>query len=404
MDEEVTGATAGTPPATETAAVKPAQAAPEVTAASPGAPAESTPTATETELAEFKATVAEAIGNEKGSSTESKADGGDTKTDEPVAAKAEDDPEALSQESKDQDLAVKGPDGKAPVKLTERPEWQKLTAIADKVSPEAGKEVRAVLRQMFKGQHDLQVLVEKAKPAQEVVREMLQSVGGSEVGFGNMRKLITTFDRDPAGAVPMLERLLGDARQRAGLVLQSPEFVTEAKALDQQVADGSLTKEAADKRKAEMIEVERTRADNKRATQRTQTEEQQRKTQETQAKIQAQVASINQAEADWAAAKKKIDPDFELVADVHAAFAQQNSLDFWNTHKRLPSVTESTEILEKSLKQAKEKLARLRPTPKAKAALTTNGDGSSGNNRQTPQTELEEFKAEVEKATRRNRR
>ena len=368
---------------------KTTQDAPAVSSPAPGAQADQSPPATaDDELAEFKQTVKEAVAGEPAVSTEAKKPEDQTaKTDEPAEKtdeqKASD---ALSQESE------------AEKKWTDRPAWKQLTEIADKASPEAGKQVRATLRTLFKSQDDLTGALARAKPAQDVVREMFQSVGGSEQGFNNMRHLIRSFNDDPAGAVPMLEKLLTDAKGRAGMVLQSPEFLTEIKSLEDQVRDGQLTQEAFDRRKKEMLEVEQSRATQKRQTERStataRTQAQTKAQQETQAAVEA----VNAAETQWTADKLKNDPDFAAVQTLHAAFAQKNSLEFFSEKKRLPNVVEAKEILEKSFKQAKDEAGKFRPKARARTVVTDNGSGSSRDTRQQPQTELDEFRAEVEKA------
>lgn len=360
----------------------------EDTSSSKGDPADQTPPASgvDDDLAEFKKTVTEIVGKpeEKTESTETaKTDEAAPKTDGPEAAKpGEAVTDALSQQ----------------LKLTERPEWKDLTAIADKVSPEAGKQVRAALRGMYKREYDLGQLVEKAKPAQAVVREMWQSVGNSEQGFNNMRALIVNFDRNPQACVPMLQKLLSDAQQRAGLVIQSPEYVTEIKSLEQQVQDGTLTQEAFDRRKKEMLEVEGARASSKTATTAKASAEKTEQAKAAQAKMQQTIESLNKAEADWTANKLKTDPDFEAVQEMLGLYVNRNSQDFANTHKRVPTVAEANELLEKSLKQAKEQAGKFRPPARARRVVTDNGNGSSGNNRQQPATELDEFKQTVEQS------
>lgn len=398
MDSTVIAATTGTAPESETATEEIAQSgSPEVTDASKGAQAESTPPADD-ELAEFKADVAKASGEEPATKTET-----ESKTEESAAQKS-DEHAADEGKEKESDADLSQENETVPEKLTERPEWQKLTAIADKVGKAEGKEARALLRGFYKREYDLNQSIEKAKPAQEVVQEMFQSVGGSEQGFRNMRQLIKSFDVDPAGAVPMLKTLLSDAEKRAGLVLQSPELLTEAQQLDQQVKDGVIDQTAADKRKKELLELEQVRTTQKRTQTQTDAERQRQQRTQSEQKVQAAATEINQAEEAWVNAKQKSDPDFAAVQILYSAFAKQNALDFFHKGSGLPNAKETVEILEKSLKQAKDEAAKFRPKPKARQAIASGSNGSSGNNRQQPSNELDEFKAEVERAQNRHAR
>ena len=391
-EEVVQDAPPASSPGPDTAADPTAQVAPEVTTASTGDPADTTPPA-EDALAEFKADVAKAAGTEPADEGTKEPAAETAKTDEPAADKAETkDPEALSQEV-----------NKVPETLTERPEWQALTKIGDKLGKAEGKEVRAVLRGIYKREHELTTQVEKAKPALEVVNEMFQSVGGSEQGFTNMRTLIKSFASDPAGAVPMLETLLKDARQRAGLEISSPELLTEAQAIEQQLNDGMIDQGAADKRKQELLELQQARKvkETTQAREAGKLERQQREQAEQQQR--AVVAEINQAEADWTTAKLKADPDFGAVQNLHGAFAKQAALDFFNTNHRYPTPAEAKILLDESLKQAKAEALKFKPKPRERIAVN-GGNGSSGNHRQAPMTEYEQFQADLDAAQNRHRR
>jgi hypothetical protein len=385
MDTEVIDAPAASSPATGTAADQTAQGAPEVTPASPGAQADPTPTAAD-ELAEFKADVAKATGKEPANAEpETKAEA-DPKTDEPEKAEVEE--KGADDLSQNQD--------KVPEKLTERPEWQKLTAIADKLGKDAGKEVRGVLRGIFKREHELTVQVEKSKPALDVVREMMQSVGGSEQGFTNMRHLIKSFDVNPAGAVPMLETLLNDAKKRAGLVVSSPELKTEEQKLEEQIRDGVIDAESAERRRQELLELQQARLVREQAEAQRQAQSQR----EQQAKAQQAIQDLNQTEARWVADKQKADPDYPAVQNLHGAFTQKNALEFHAKHNRWPNAKEAIDLLDTSYRQAKAEAVKFKPAPKARQAVT-GGQGSSGNNRQQPGSELDEFKQDVQMALKR---
>ena len=307
-------------------------------------------------------------------------------TDEPEAdVKAEEQqPEALSQESR-----VKIPN-------EQRPEWQKLTAIGDKLGPAAGKEVRAVLRDVYRHEAQLVRQITESKPAVEVLQEMRQSAG-TDQGLANMRQLIRSFDSDPGNAVPMLETLLNDAKKRAGLVLNEPALLTEAQQLDQQVADGLIEPQQAEKRKQELLELQKAKTITTQTQQQQQAERDRQQRAQSEAQQQRAVTEINNAEATWTAAKAKSDPDFAAVQTLHGAFAKDNSLNFWNENHRLPNAKESVEILEKSLKQAKAEAGKFRPAPKARAVVRDTS-GSSTQHRQQPRNAREQIEADIKAA------
>lgn len=395
---------AATSAATDSAPVESSQEAAEVTSASnpaAGDHADHTPTADE-ELAAFRAEVARATGQEPDqTASKSKSDSDPAESPDEPAGQAEQDPDAVPAGKVSES---KSSEAKVSEKLTERPEWQALTKIADKVSPEAGKETRKFLRDFYRREHELTQVVERLRPDSAVVQELRQSVGGNEQGFANMRHLIRSFDSDPRNAVPMLEMLLGDARQRAGLVLQSPELLREAQSLDQQVRDGMLEPGAATKRKQELLELEQARAGARQTTAKLEAERLRQQTERTQQQQSAVVHEINQAETNWSADKLKSDPDFKAVQTLHGIFAQQNALEFYNTHQRMPTAREAVALLEKSLSHAKAEAGKFRPRPKAVTPIKGGSNGSSGNNRQQPGSELDEFRQDVESAVNRHRR
>ena len=307
---------------------------------------------------------------------------------------AEVEPEAeVKAEPKESDALLQESNLKVPNE--QRPEWNKLVGIGDKLGKAAGKEVREVLREIYRKEARYVAEIEKSKPAVEVVQEMYQSVGGDQQGFTNMRTLIREFDANPDKAIPMLEVLIADAKKRAGMVLQSPELLTESQNLDKQVEEGLIDQPAADKRKSELLELQKSRTATERTAAQQQAErDRQQRAQSEQATQQA-VTEINQAEASWSEAKAKSDPDFKAVQTLHSAFAKDNSLDFWNTNHRLPNAKEAVEILEKSLKQAKAEAGKFRPKPAAKSVVRDNGHGSSTQHRQQPKNAREQIEADI---------
>ena len=395
MSTALEDAPAATSTATETATEEIAQVGTTgSTTDSQGAQAESTPPADD-ELEEFKAEVAKATGAEPtNTETESKPE---TETATPPG-------EPADKSGEEEESAALSQEKQVPDKLTDRPEWQKLTAIADKVGKVEGKEARALLRGFFKREYDLGQVIEKTKPAQEVYQEMLQSVGGNAQGFSNMRQLIKDFDADPAGSVPKLKILLDDAMKRAGMVLQSPELLTEHQQLEAQLRDGVIDQAAYEKRNSELLELEQVRTTSKRTQAQTQAERDRQQRQQSEKQRAEAAGAIDNAEAAWTDNKSKTDIDFAPVQKQFNRIARENAEILFKEINRIPTVKEINELLEKSLKQAKDEVAVFRPKPRARQAITGGSNGSSGNNRQQPSSELDEFRAEVEAAQKRHGR
>lgn len=393
-EPEVDDSTAGTSPAADSSApAESAKGAPEVTPASPGDPAESTPPATE--LDEFKAAVAEATGAEKPAEPESEPEVAE------VTAESPDEPAETATEGDESKALSQTEQGKAPEKLTDRPEWQAATKIADKLGKAAGVEMRAIMRGIYKREHELHQQVERAKPAQEVVQEMMASVGGSEQGFTNMRHLIKSFDSDPANAVPMLETLLQDAKQRAGLVIQAPELAAEVETLEQQVRDGLIDPDAADRRKQELLELQQARLVKERS-ERQATEKRQREAQaQSQARLSAAQKDIQTAAEQWEKEKLANDPDYLPLKSLHTSRTFMLAEAKVAELGRMLTGKEARAVADEALKQVKAEVGKLLPKKVGRQPIN-GGDGSSGKNRQAPANEFEEFKRAVEDAAARH--
>lgn len=286
-----------------------------------------------------------------------------------------------------------------PKPFTDRPEWQSLTKFGDRLGKTEGAEVRKTLRTLLERETNLVQEVERSRPHVAVVTDLIKEVG-TEQGFRNLVSFIKQSNADPATAVPMFEKLLADARQRAGLVIQSPDLLTQSQKLDQLVRDGEMTQEQADQRRKELTELEASRANTKRTA--SQTEQQRRATEQTavQERQRAEFASIDQAERDWTIAKSKSDPDYKMVEPLFIKFAQLGATEFKAENRRNPNPADAKQILEKAYTDAKAEALKFRPR---RAAITPTRDtGTSRNTRQQPMTEAEQFKADLEAARKRN--
>jgi hypothetical protein len=353
---------------------------------------ESQPTKQDAEFEKFSKTF-EKIAGKPEDSQESETETEEAapeKTDERKADEGEGkETKALSQESEKS--------------FSDKPEWKKLNEL--KVGESAKRIIQDGLRAVYKRENELTEQIEQAKPDREFVREIFDSCGGNQKGVDNIRNLIKVNDSNPAEAVPMFKMLLDDAMKRAGMVLQSPELTGEASELQKQLDDGLIDQTAFDKRTKELLELEQVRTGQKRAQAQTEAQRQEQQRAQAEAKQLAQKQSIDKTEGSWVDAKLKSDPDFKAVETVYSAFAQKNALDFVKENNRWPTTAKEIEgILEKSLKQAKDEAAKFRPKPKARQATTSEGNGSSGNNRQQPRTPEEKFNAIFDKAVERQMR
>lgn len=121
---------------------------------------------------------------------------------------AEDSPteEAETGDEAEQSSEVEPEDGKAKSKdddvpFNKHPRWQ----------------------EMLREKKELTTKVQELETRAGLVSELEQYTGGQE-GLQNLRALARTFDQSPADAVPMLEKLLEDARARGGLVISDDDL------------------------------------------------------------------------------------------------------------------------------------------------------------------------------------
>lgn len=195
-------------------------------------------------------------------------------------------------------------------------------------------------QELVKREQQLSGELATLKPKAEAVEELLTLTGG-EQGFANMRALARAYAQDPAAAAPMLETLLADARNRAGLVISSPD-------LKQKVADGELSEDGA-------LEIEQARrikamtAEQRQAEQRRQQEAQGARTQ------QEMVAALNAWETNTAGK----DPDYSALAeDVQDRLVRLAA----GTPPR--TADEAVQLAARAYREVKERNAARLPKPK----------------------------------------
>lgn len=189
----------------------------------------------------------------------------------------------------------------------ERPEWKSLnTLLGDKA-----KEAKPFLRQLFQRETQLGQQVETLKvPAQlgERVRRALSDGSPEEnrVAAENAVALVEMWREGRPEAVTMLENLLADVKGRIGLTLSSPDLVERARKIDEQVDSVRMTPEEGQQRKADLLEIEKSRAGQKRAEgQQKQTERQQ-----VQARNEQLIADRTTALNEWEKLGPSKNPDY----------------------------------------------------------------------------------------------
>lgn len=174
---------------------------------------------------------------------------------------------------------------------TKMPEWQ---AVVKSVPADKKSEVIKAIRPVFEKSQRLTVEVQQLKPKAAVADEFRQ-YAGDEAGFQTMRQIVRAYAVDPAASVPVLEQMLQDARERAGLVVVDAD-------LKDRIARGELDESDA-------TELQKTRVEAKTAkTRLTQAEQAQQQRAE-----QAALAEVAQSLNAWEEKIRGQDPDFGNV-------------------------------------------------------------------------------------------
>ena len=234
------------------------------------------------------------------------------------------------QASKDEAGKVEGEQPKqADVPFHKHPRWQEQVAKVKELSQ----------------------TVETLKPKAEIVQELVEATGGEE-GFESLRQLAHSYAHDPANAVPLLEQLLKDARERGGLVLQSED-------LKQRVADGLLDEQAA-------IEVEQARVQKKTQAQQSQVQQQQA----VEANRRQMVKALNDVEQDYASRN----PDYAAMADqvkdrLLAIVTQQMPANSAEAVEAFKQACDDVRGRLKKFTQPKQPIKGLRPTGSSVGAV-----------------------------------
>lgn len=128
---------------------------------------------------------------------------------------------------------------------------------------------------------------------EKAVLDEIRRFTGDDNGFNHFRDLLRLHAEDPAQAVPLLEKVLQDARSRAGLVVEADD-------IKQKLDDGLIDEPTA-------LELSQAR----KAREHAQREAEQRKQQEAERAQEAQVLALN----NWEKSVRERNPDYDSIAE-----------------------------------------------------------------------------------------
>lgn len=187
-----------------------------------------------------------------------------------------------------------------------RPEWAELNkALGD----DGAKKARPIIRQLMEREHRA---AEAIRPLKQEVDE-LRRYTVDDTGYKTMKNVVRAYAEDPAAAVPVLEKMLLDARTRSGHVVSSPDLKAKLATIDKKLENGQIDEETANLLRESVTEAEKGRAGARTANERQQqTETQRRQQAQMEARGQA-LESIN----SWETNIRERDPDFGQVTPVN---------------------------------------------------------------------------------------
>lgn len=181
-----------------------------------------------------------------------------------------------------------------------RPEWQDAVKLG-------GDKIKPILRKLFGREAQLNQQVDRQRQELTHLTELKQYTG-DDTGFNQLKHIVRAYANDPAAAVPILEKMLADSRQRAGFELSSDDLKAQAGRIDQLVSDGLMDESTAEAQRKILTEAERARAGHKQATSRLSEQERAQAHQQQEREL----ASINA----WEESIRQLDADFGQVTDV----------------------------------------------------------------------------------------
>lgn len=287
-------------------AAEPSQAAPDATLAPSSQPDVEAKSST-ADGAKAPQTVSDALKDVKLEGVEEVAGDEPAKTEAPPAeetAKPGEEPAVGPAKKDEPGKTPEHPIDSADVPFQKRPEWQEAIKLG-------GDKIKPILRKLMGREVALTQTVRELEPMREVVKE-LRTHTGDEQGFSTMRNIVKLYATEPDKSVPILESMLKDARQRAGMEIVSTDLQQRLDAVKQAVKRGDLTTEDGQQRETELLELEQARVTRKNAETKLQQTEARRQRSEADAQTNAVVSALN----SWEENIRERDPDFGVVTTL----------------------------------------------------------------------------------------
>jgi hypothetical protein len=259
--------------------------------------------------------------------------------------------------------------------------WQKLVKLAPRGSE---KEFRAVAREFLTQETTLKAQVEKSKPAVEFAERIKRS----GVELENTAALIEGWQRGDEAAEKILQDLITDLQTRRGTVLSSPELIAESKELEQQLADGMIDESYANKRRAELLKLQKGDA----VIRQTEAQKAEAAKAAQQESIGKLFKACDEAFANWEKAGPSKNPDYtpelkKLMVSIGDGFVAEKT-------QQLGRYLKPAEVVECSQKAYEQVFGAIKSAlPKRQAIRSVAGGSSSTNSRREPTNERERIMA-----------
>jgi hypothetical protein len=176
---------------------------------------------------------------------------------------------------------------------------------------------------------------------------------GGEQGFDNFKTLLKLHAEDPVQAVPLLEKVLEDAKQRAGLVIQSDDIKRK---LDDGVVDEATARE-----------LEQSRKDRERTQQKLKAEAESRQKLESERLLNSQTAAMNA----WESNIRGRDPEYDNIADlVKDRFQALATAEYPETP------ADAVAMVDKAYKEVTQRLRKLAPAKQPMKVAASSGSSA----------------------------
>lgn len=280
----------------------------------------------------------------------------------------------------------------------ERPEWKKALSL---VPREQVGTMRDILRGVLTRENEVLERLETVKPVLASYGRLQTAVGDDPRALDGVITLAELHAKADPRARELLMLLLNDLDSRTGSVLTSPDLKKRGADIDELAEAKVIDAAEAQTRKADLLEIERSRATERgaRAMEQNLTKTQQRRSFETQQE------ALNVTCNQWEQETLKSDPDYPSLKEVVEQRAYMIGMEEQQKLKnRLLNTAEMKKILDDALVWSKDQAARFKPAPRARSPLSGSSGGSSAqNSRRAPANAAEEFDQEIERLEARRR-